>query len=234
MWRSCVVFSKNGRFSVTGYQKNISDYIPSGLNYASDEVVPPGADNGFDGEYVGYRIIQPRNIGDMKLTGFEAEYVQRLTFLPGALKGLTARANYTYLQGEGHFYYSTSPTALIITRKTDQIPGLVPHSANLGLQYTYRKFGASFDLNYSALYNDGVLATFNIDKPDFYQMYIYRKNLTTYNAGFTYRVRPDATVYLNLNNFTSEGPNRYSYEVGRPRRHTIAPMSISFGITGQF
>lgn len=226
-------FKQNGRFSVTAYRKNVTDYIPSGLNFAGTDTVPSTPDNGFDGLYGGYRIIEPQNIGKLRLQGVEAEFVQRLNFLPGALKGLTIRANYTYLEADGNFFFSTTQTAPI-QRKTREIPGLVPHSGNLGLQYAYGKFGASFDVNYSGEYNDGVLATLNLNTPQFLQLFIYRKSLTTMNAGVTYRIRPDATLYLNAVNFTSEGPNRYSHDVGRPRRHTIAPVSVSFGITGQF
>jgi len=42
------------------------------------------------------RVTQPLNAGSAWINGFEAAYLQHLTFLPGALKGLGFSANYGY------------------------------------------------------------------------------------------------------------------------------------------
>jgi TonB-dependent receptor len=43
-----------------------------------------------------YTVTQPINAGSAWITGFEASYIQHLTFLPGALGGLGISANYGY------------------------------------------------------------------------------------------------------------------------------------------
>src|SRR5947208_513636 len=42
------------------------------------------------------RVTQPLNAGSAWINGFEAAYLQHLSFLPGALKGLGFSANYGY------------------------------------------------------------------------------------------------------------------------------------------
>lgn len=43
-----------------------------------------------------YTVTQPINAGDAWISGFEAAYLQHLTFLPGKLSGLGLSANYSY------------------------------------------------------------------------------------------------------------------------------------------
>jgi len=43
-----------------------------------------------------YTVTQPVNAGSAWISGFEAAYLQHLTFLPGALRGLGISANYSY------------------------------------------------------------------------------------------------------------------------------------------
>ena len=224
-------FNANGIVSVTAFRKHVTDVL-SGLNF-SNGTVPQGPDNGFDGLYGGYTIFNPQNIGKETLTGLEFDFNQRLTFLPGALKGLAVRANYSLIQASGDFLFSATQTSPV-HRTTRQIPGISPRAANLGLTYTRGNFGATFDLNYTGEYPDTNVATLNINTPDFLQLIVYRTNLTTMNLGFTYRVRPDATLFFNVNNLEAQGTDRYTLLPNRPRAHVVSPRSLIFGVTGQF
>jgi len=227
-------YTKNsGRISLSAYEKNITDYIPSGVNYsASGDTVLNTPDNGFDGLYGGYQIIRPQNIGNFTIRGLEFDYTQRLSFLPGALKGLTARANYTALTANGRFTFSPTQTAPV-TRKTKEIPGMQPSAGNLGFQYAYGKFGASVDLNYTSSFAFTTIST-TATATSFTQILAYRKALTRINAGANYRVHPNATVYLSVNNLAETGPDYYTYDISRPRNHYISPMSIVGGVQGRF
>ena len=212
-------FKNSGMISVTGYRKKISDYI--GSSARSGILIPDGSDNGFDGLYNGYEIIQASNLGDATLRGIEVDARQRLAFLPGALKGLTARANYTYLETEGRF-------AGTVGLKSGQVAGFVPRAYNVGLLYNYRKFGASFDVNYTGRYAVG----YSLTSPG--NGNIYRDKILRMNAGITYKVRPNATAFLNVNNLDEEDTNIYTYTPSRPRQTLIASRSLKFGVSGQF
>ncbi len=212
-------FGSSGMVSVRGYQKNIEDYIGSSVR--SGQLVADGTDNGFDGLYGGYEIIQAANLGNAKLTGFEFDYRQSLRFLPGVLKGLTARGNYTYLKTSGRFAGS-------VDLQNGQVPGFIPRAYNVGLIYNYRKFGASFDMNYTGKYPVG----YSLTSPG--NGNIYRRGLQVMNVGVTYKVRAAATLFLNVNNIDQQGAEQYTYIESRPRSQWVVPRAIKFGVTGQF
>ena len=212
-------YFKTGMVSVRGYQKNITDYI--GASSRSGQLVPGGNDNGFDGLYEGYEFIQPLNLGDATYKGLEFDYRQRLSFLPGLLKGLTARANYTYLQSKGKF-------AGTIGFNPGQVAGFIPRAYNAGLTYNYKKFGASFDLNFTGKYP----VTYSLTAPGNGNR--YRKDWTVMNAGLTYEIFRDTRAFLSLNNIAQQGPQEYMYEESRTRTIWIVPRTLKFGITGTF
>lgn len=212
-------FKNSGMVSITGYRKKISDYI--GSSARSGIIIPDGPDNGFEGLYNGYEIVQASNLGQATLRGIEFDIRQRLAYLPGVLKGITARANYTYLETEGRF-------AGNVDLKSGQVAGFVPRAYNFGLLYNYRKFGASFDVNYTGRYPTG----YSLTSPG--SGNIYRDRIVRMNVGVTYKVRPNATAFLNLNNLDEEDTNIYTYSPSRPRQTLIASRSLKFGVTGQF
>jgi TonB-dependent receptor len=212
-------FGSSGMLSVRGYRKNIEDYIGSAAR--SGLLVPDGPDNGFDGLYGGYEIIQAANLGNAKLKGLEFDYRQNLRFLPGVLKGLTARANYTYLETSGKF-------AGNVELQNGQVAGFIPRAYNVGLLYNYRRFGASFDMNYTGRYPVG----YSLTSPG--NGNIYRLGLRVMNAGVTWKLRPDATFFLNVNNLDQQGARQYTFIESRPRSQWVVPRAVKFGLTGQF
>lgn len=202
-------FKNSGAITIAAYQKDISDLIGGNVN--SGITIPNTPDNGFDGLYGGYTLLRPTNIGSAKIKGIEFDYRQRLTFLPGPLKGLTVRANYTWLEAKGKY---TGTTVL----NTNQVANFVPELANFALQYTYKRFGASYDLNYSSAYPQAVSLT----SPG--NGNIWRRSLVTHNIGVNYRLRSDMTLFANANNFTESGPELYTYIRDRPRQLLISPV----------
>ncbi|WP_438480748.1 TonB-dependent receptor domain-containing protein [Oleiharenicola lentus] len=212
-------FKNTGAFTVSVYQKDISDLIGGNVN--SGETVPLTPDNGFDGLYGGYAILRPSNIGSAEVQGIEFDYRQRLTFLPGALKGLSVRANYAKLKAKGVYNGATELT-------TDQVAGFVPENANFGLQYAYKKLGLSYDLSYRSGYPSAISLTSPGNGNLFYRA------LVTHNVGVEYRLRPNVTLFTTANNFTGNGPEIYTYLSNRPRQLLIAPTFVKFGVRGQF
>ncbi|MBL9186647.1 MAG: TonB-dependent receptor [Opitutaceae bacterium] len=212
-------YGATNHFSVGAYRKTIKDYIGSASR--SGDIIADGPDNGFEGNYVGYEIVRANNLGNATLRGLEFDFRQRLTFLPGAFKGLAVRGNYTYLQTYGRF----SGT---VDLKNGQVPGFVPRAANLGLQYSYQKFGASFDVNQTGRYPIG----YSLTSPG--SGNIYRNKITRMNASVTYRVRPNATAFLYVTNIGEEGTDVYTFTPSRPRQSLIASQTLKFGVSGQF
>ncbi len=211
-------YYKTGTFSVRGYRKEIADYIGSAGR--SGELVGTGNDNGFDGLYEGYEIVQPRNLGDATYKGLEFDFRQRLTFLPGVLRGLTARANYTYLKTRGNFGGT-------INLANGQLAGFIPRAYNIGLLYTYKKFGATYDMNYTG----GWPVVFSTTTATSNRI---REPWTVMNASVTYTVFRNTTAFLSMSNLAQEGRREYIFDPSRVRSTWVIPRSIKFGIRGQF
>lgn len=210
-------FKNNGMISVGVFRKKITDYISGNLN--SGTTVPTGPDNGFEGLYSGYTIFRPANIGDAEAEGVELDYRQRLSFLPGVLKGLSVSANYTYQRTEGRF-------AGTLNLNTNQVALFVPRLFNARLLYNYKKFGASFDASFKGEHLVVFSTTAGASR--------FQRDLLRYNAGFTWRLRPDATLFLNFDNIGEEGPEQYFAIESRTSQILKAPTSIKFGVTGTF
>ena len=88
------------------------------------------------------QISQPINAGSAWLNGFEAAYLQHLTFLPGALRGLGISANYGY----------TASRASGLPGRSDH-PRLIrnaPHTWNVSPTYDRGRVSVRVGLSYNA------------------------------------------------------------------------------------
>jgi iron complex outermembrane receptor protein len=83
--------------------------------------------------YPGYTLSITDNVAATKMGGFEIDYVQQLTFLPGHLKGIGVFANYTRL------HFDTWDNYLNAAKDT----------WNAGLSYTKGPFYGQFRVNYT-------------------------------------------------------------------------------------
>lgn len=203
-----------GLLSVAFFNKRISDYIVS----QEVGVVPFGPDNGFDGNYEGYRFITNTNAGSAEVNGWEFAYLQQFTFLPGLLRGLTLNANYTRLETKGNFGGTF--------RRTGEITGFTPRSANASVMYTYRKFSTRVTTSWT-----GQIITTASTTP---ANRIFRKPLTVTNLNLTYRWRPYATFFCDVSNIFETGPSFYRYIPERVRELRFMPSAVTFGVNGTF
>ena len=104
------------------------------------------------------RITQPFNAGSAWINGFEAAYLQHLSFLPGALRGLGLSANYGY---------TTSRTSFGPDFGRSDHPRLVrnaPHTWNISPTYDRGRVSIRVGLSYNAAnivgYGDGTSGPF--------------------------------------------------------------------------
>ncbi|MCU1317245.1 MAG: TonB-dependent receptor [Candidatus Acidoferrum typicum] len=90
------------------------------------------------------RVTQPVNAGSAWINGFEAAYLQHLSFLPGAFAGLGISANYGYTASRTSFGPDFG--------RTDH-PRLVrnaPHTWNISPTYDRRRISMRVGLSYNA------------------------------------------------------------------------------------
>lgn len=210
-------FKNSGVLTFGVFDKKITDYI---LNRGLGEI-GSGPDNGFEGDFAGFTLVAPSNAGDATVRGWEADYRQRLTFLPGVLKGITFAANYTWLKTEGRFT-GTNPIA------TNDVPGFIPDAGNVRLVYNYRKFGASIVANYTGEHIHALSPLTPAGSR------FYRKDLVRVNVGATYKWRPEAQFYVDVSNIFEENILTYRAIPSRIRQEIWNGRTINIGVSGQF
>jgi len=105
------------------------------------------------GAYAGFQVQQSINGPRARITGFEASWEQRLSFLPGLLNGLGVAANYSYTTSQVKFPDGFSGG------RTDH-PALLrqaPNTWNLGMTYDKARFSMRFGVSH----NDANIYAYN-------------------------------------------------------------------------
>lgn len=208
-------FKPAGLISLGYFSKDIADYIVT----SQIGTIGDGADNGFGGLYSGYTLSSTINAGQAEIEGWEFNYIQQLTSLPGLLRGLQVSANYTELRAKGNFGGTSN-------LGTNEIAGFIPKTANVSLTFNYKKFGSRLTFGHVGEH----LATYNASPT----ARIYREALSTLNLGLSYRVSPKLTVYCDATNLTEESLSFYRYVPSLFREARRMQSAVIFGVSGRY
>ena len=214
-WSLEYYFEPVGLLTVSFFEKSIRDFIAR----TTAGNVPAGPDNGFSGSYAGYTIIQDLNTGTATIRGWEANYQQQLTFLPGVWRGLALMANYTRLVPEGDF-------GNVGPRTTNLIPNFVPTTANAGLTFKWRRLTTRVLWNYTGKY----LLTYSATAASL----AYIDERRSVNASASYAVTPRTRLFCDMANVFNEPSRRYLYEPGRFNMINYSGTWINAGFKTQF
>jgi TonB-dependent receptor len=121
-------FEPVGNLSLGWFHKSIEDYFVTGVEMGR---VGTGTDNGFGGDYQGAKLLTRSNLGSAVVQGWEFNYQQQFTFLPGPLRGLGFSANYTssssrFCPGSGKALAPRSTTRCSTRTATSPAPCSAP------------------------------------------------------------------------------------------------------------
>jgi TonB-dependent receptor len=98
------------------------------------------------GPYDGFEVTQPVNGDDATLLGFEINYQQQLTSLPGFWNGFGIYANFTW----------TDSKATLATGRETALPGQAQTVGNFAISYEKYGFTGRFGVNYHGKYIDEI------------------------------------------------------------------------------
>lgn len=184
-----------------------------GLFYKDmDKVIYPRIYKQIGGPYDGYDITEPVNGGKAKLYGFEINWNQYFTFLPGILGGFGIFANYTYTKSKAQLLY----------RDWTTMPGQAADIGNLGLTYDKYNLTARLTVNYTSplLYMVG-------KSPDYDR---YQDKNIRLDLSAIYKLTERFSIYLDWINIT-DSPDREYYGVSsRPRLHNYYGWQLYLGL----
>jgi TonB-dependent receptor len=210
-------FEPVGNLSIGWFQKTIKDYIVSGIESGT---VPTGANNGFNGDYGGFRMLSTSNAGTAYVQGWEFSYQQQFTFLPGLLKGLGFGANYTTLDTHGDFGGTTNLSS-------GQVAGFIPRTANVSLSWRYRTLSTRVLVNYHGDYINAYTAA-SVGRNQ------YRFERTLVNVGASYQFTPKLGISIDVSNLFNEPVSFYRGIPDQVERWIITGTTINIGVTGRF
>ncbi len=210
-------FEPVGVLSVSHFRKNITDFLVTGRGGVG--VVGSGPDNGFGGDYAGYTLLSRSNGGSADVSGWEFNYQQQLSFLPGWAKGFSVFANYTTLDTKGD-YGSEDP------RSTDKVAGFVPEAANFGVTYKNRAWSARLVGNHTS----GYLTTYDANPARLR----FRDGRTLFNLGLSYQVRPWLEFSADIVNMFNKPQRFYRGSEDRLQTWIVNGTSVTLGVSGRF
>jgi len=236
-------FSDVGSISAGFFYKFLYDAQVSGSETFTDvsDVPQDIIDLGYDPEELvasQSRATWTINGSDQTVWGFEAEYSQQLSFLPDPLKSTYFWANVTYVHPDDIELFALTGNA--------GGSGVTELAANWGLNYTYKKFNASVKFNWlddriltmtgwtidnntaSPSYGEAILANSNSG------IIIYEKERLQIDLNFEYKLRREATLFLNVANMTGTPSRRFYESANFLQRHGAFGAKFTFGVKGTF
>jgi len=161
-------FAPTGNLTLAVFHKDVYNFITNGAINRSF------TNNGVTRTAL---VTQPYNAGHGKIQGFEAGYQQYYDFLPGALKGLGAQANFTFIDSKGARNaaanpFDTTQTNAVTSGTSSDLPleGLSKYAYNVALLYDHGPVSARVAYNWRSRYLLSTVAA-NLNIPAWFDRY---------------------------------------------------------------
>ena len=164
------------------------------------------------GEFDGFERRKPVNAGSSQLWGFELNWQQQFSFLPGLLNGFGIYANYTKTESKADLEF----------RDWTVIPGQAGDVGNLGL--SYEKYGLTLRL--SANFHSPILVDAG-DQPKYDR---YSDTYRRLDFSGVYELFRNVSLYLNVMNITDEHDREYMGISRRPVKVEFYGISMDGGL----
>ena len=183
-------------------------------------------------------IRAPANFeGSGEIKGFEVAYQQTYDFLPGALSGLGASANYTFIESSGlpNAFLNTGEPVDNSTVPTGDLPleGLSRHNVNVAVFYEQGPISARAAYNWRSRF---LLTVADVIFP---YTSIFNEPTGQLDASLFYNITDNVRVgvqAVNLTNEVTETTQAYTGDPSRlaPRSYFINDRRFSFIVRGTF
>ena len=225
-------FEPVGVISAGVFYKSIKDIqISQTVDFTLDNVPQDIIDLGEDPADLVARSAQfsrSTNGPDTSMWGFELDYSQQLSFLPGPLGGLSVFANYTrsYMDEEKYFTGGS---------------GVTTQTWNAGVNYRAKGFNGQIKFNWV---DDRLLSTtgYSLNSAGEYVLSTganagalqYEAKRFQIDVNTEYALSPKATIFLNIANLTGAPSVRYQVHEANLIRHGAFGAKYTIGVKGSF
>jgi TonB-dependent receptor len=207
-------FEPAGLISAGVFLKEVSNFI-----YADTTgIVGAGRDNGFEGEYQGFRLTTDRNGGSARYRGFELNYQQQFAFLPGIWRGFGLNANYTQLETRGDYGGKTTTTA---------VARFIPRSANLGLSFTRDRLSLQLNCSYRGHFLNAISASPALTS--------YNSKLLLLGVRARYTLTKKLSFFCDMDNVLRDTHIvQYVVNPDRPIQSRVYVPKVTVGFQGRY
>ncbi|MDR2676257.1 MAG: TonB-dependent receptor [Opitutaceae bacterium] len=171
--------------------------------------------------YSEYTLNQKMNGEKGIVDGVEFSYQQRLGFLPKPFDGISLNLNYTVLSMDGDYNSGFNAPS-----STKDLIGFIPRTANVRLDYRYRKFGSGISVNYTGRR----LLEYS---PDWSRLN-YRESRYSVGMNMSYRFQRFMEFFLSVSNLTDEPYVNYRGLKSRRERTIYNGPYVELGLSGRF
>jgi iron complex outermembrane recepter protein len=206
-------FEPVGLISAGAFLKEINNFF-----FSTQTTIPAGPDNGYDGDYAGWRLTTQFNGGFARVRGLEFNYQQQFSFLPGFWSGFGIYGNYTYLQTKGDYGMAG--------RTVSEIENFKPQVINGGISYS--KYGFTGRIHATSV--GRWLDSYNVDP----SRLIYAKRQTLVDINLEYRITRRYNVFVDVQNVFDAPDVRYQALPHRISIHEYLGQRVGFGISGRY
>ncbi|MBA4055898.1 MAG: hypothetical protein C0490_14385, partial [Marivirga sp.] len=176
-------FGTVGVLSGGFFYKKLDDFI---FQRRFDSSVYPGS----EGQEI--TLTQSQNGENANLVGFEIAYQQTLTFLPGALKGLSVYANYTFTSSDAKIQSRENPN----DTETIRLPGQARNVGNFSLAYDLGRFNFRVAANFNGEYISEIGESADED--------VFVKDRVQLDATTTITITPKFRFFAEFMNITNQ------------------------------
>lgn len=163
------------------------------------------------GTWAGWEIEHPVNGGEASLYGFELNWQQELTFLPGFLSGFGLYANYTHIWADAE-----------LTDRTGFLPGQAGDVGNFAVAYESGPFNARLSYAYQSEF------LVEVGKDEDHDEYVNEHGQLDFTA--TYKATKNLSLYLDFVNLTNEPKYAYMGIYDRPISISYYSWAARFGL----
>ncbi len=137
-------------------------------------------------------LTQSQNGENANLLGFEVAYQQNLSFLPGAFKGLSVYANYTFTSSEAEIQSRENPDEV----ESIRLPGQARNVGNFSLGYDLGRFNVRLSANFNGEYISEIGESAEDD--------VYVKDRVQLDATATIAITPKFRFFAEFLNITNQ------------------------------
>ena len=237
-------FQEGGLLSAALFYKDIKSYIQrtrlvstwADMGYSLD-LLPAGftADTQFN-------VQSYFNTPGGPLKGYELNYQQPFTFLPGIWSNLGVQLNYTHVESSIQYWFSNAAnnnTSVVTTTTENDLINLSPNSYNATLYYDDGTFSARVSTSYRDGYISEILSRENVWDLDGNQL--ITADVTGKNAvknvdfNMSYKFNEHVSLTFEAINLLDTADSRYvDSELQMPDRYTVNGRQLYLGARYRF